>query len=74
MIALMIARTDGPSNGGFPLEAGKPAGIGGDLLGEDLDRDVAPELEVTGAIHLTHASHANRVEDFVRAEPRSGGE
>ena len=44
------------------------AGIRGDVLGHDLDRDVAREPQVARAIHLAHAAGAERAGDFVLRE------
>jgi len=41
-------------------------GIGEKQFGKDLDRDVASELRVGRAIHLTHAAGAKGGDDLVR--------
>ncbi len=41
------------------LEARQPIGIAGEEVGQDLERDVAPEPRVAGAKHLSHAAGAN---------------
>ena len=38
---------------------------------QDLDRDLAAEARVAGAIDLAHAARAERGEDLVGAEPVS---
>ena len=43
-------------------------------FGQHLDRDVALELRIARAIHLTHAAHAERGDDFVRAKARASGQ
>ncbi len=53
------------------LEAAEMPGIG-DLLGEDLDRDVALQARVTGAVDLAHAPRGEQLHDLVRAESRAG--
>jgi hypothetical protein len=40
----------------FALEGRQPFGVGGDVLRQHLDRNVAPELGVARAIHHTHPS------------------
>ena len=40
------------------LEAGEALRVGGEGRGQDLDRDLAPELRVGGAIDLAHAAFA----------------
>ncbi len=50
------------------LEAGQPVAIEREELGEDLERDVAIERCVAGAIHLAHAARAERREDLVGTE------
>ena len=44
---------------GFALEPREAFGIGGERLGQDLDRDVALQVGVAGAIHLAHAAGAD---------------
>src|SRR6185436_932232 len=39
---------------------------------KDLDRDVALQLGIPRAVHLTHTPGADRREDLVEAEPCSG--
>ena len=48
------------------LEALTAAGVGGQGLGQHLDRDLAPEPRVPRPIHLAHAAGAERREDLVR--------
>jgi hypothetical protein len=45
----------------------------GDRNSAHLDGDFAAEAGVPGAIHFAHPARAKRSEDFVGAEPRSGG-
>ena len=63
---------DRREHAGLALEAGDPAGIAGELVGKNLDGDLAAELEVPGAIDLAHAAGAERVEDLVGAEAGPG--
>ena len=53
----------------FAREAGAALGIGGEVRGQDLDRDVATELAVARAIDLAHAAGAERRHDRVGPEP-----
>ena len=55
----------------FALEPREPVRIGGKELRQDLDRHVAIELRIAGAIHLAHSARADGLRDFVRAESRS---
>ena len=48
------------------LETGDACGIPGELLREDLDRDLAAELEVPRAVDLAHASGTENADDLVR--------
>jgi hypothetical protein len=41
---------------GFPLEAREPIRVAGEGLRKDLERDVAVEPGVTGAVDLAHAA------------------
>ena len=43
-------------------------------FGQDLDRDVAIQLRVAGAVDLAHAARAERGNDFVRTELGTGRE
>jgi hypothetical protein len=38
----------------FAFQPTAAVGVGGELPGQDLDRDVAPELRVAGAVDLPH--------------------
>ena len=57
----------------FALEPREPIGVGGERLGQDLDRDVAIQLRVARAIDLAHAAGAEGRQDLVRAEAGAGG-
>ena len=57
------------SNGsGFPLEAARPVGIGGELRRQHLDRDNATQARVASAVDLAHAPESNLGADLVRTE------
>ena len=56
------------------LEPGQPIGIAREVIGQDLDRDLAVEPHVARAVDLAHAAGAERSEDLVRAEASVGGE
>ena len=47
------------------LKTPETIGIGRELLGQDLDGDVAIELRVAGAIDLAHPAGAESPDDFV---------
>src|SRR5439155_5488649 len=49
-------------------EARQPVGVGREVIREDLDRDVAIEFAVAGAIDLAHPAHANQRADVKRTE------
>ncbi len=59
---------------GLALEAAQPVGVGGDRLGQHLDRHLAVEPRVARPVDLAHAAGAERGEDFVGAEARAQGE
>ncbi len=65
----MIQRGERPR---FALESRDALGIGGEQLGEDLDRDVAIEPCVSGSVDLPHAAGPEGGEDLVRAEADAG--
>ena len=67
----MIQRRNGPR---LALEPGKRLGIRGHLPWQHLDRDVASEARVPGAVHLAHAPRPDGGEDLVRPETCSGCE
>ena len=54
------------------LEAAHPVGVRGERRRQDLDRDLALEPLVARAVDLAHPSGADRREDLVGTEPRSG--
>src|ERR1700682_5132436 len=41
---------------------------------QDLERDIASEFRIAGAIHLPHSPFADRGEDVVDAEAHAGGQ
>src|SRR5436190_1883281 len=43
---------------GFPLESGATIGIGGDVRGKDLQRDIAAQSRVVGQVDFAHPSGA----------------
>ena len=53
---------------GLALEAGEALGVGGEGLGEELERDVAAELRVGGALDLAHPAGADGGGDAVMRE------
>jgi DNA-binding TFAR19-related protein (PDSD5 family) len=57
---------------GFALEAGEALRVLPQLRRQHLDRDLALELRVGGAIHLAHAARAQRAGDLVGAQALSG--
>jgi hypothetical protein len=61
----MIERSQQP---GFPLETGEPLRISRELGGQDLERDLTPELGVVGAIDDTHPSLAEFIDDAIVGE------
>ena len=71
-------RDEGMIQGGeharFALEPRQPVWIVNDRIGKDLDRDLALEARITGAIDLAHATSAEHADDFIRTEARTGGE
>ena len=52
----------------FSAEARKPIRIARERLRQDLQRHIAVELRVFGAIHLAHAAGTDGRGDFVNAE------
>ena len=52
----------------FAREAHDAVGIGREEVGKDLDRDLAIEPRITGAVHLAHSAGAERADDVVVRE------
>ncbi len=57
---------------GFTLEAGEPIGIAGDERGKHLERDVALQPRVAGAVDLAHAACTNRLQDLIGPDGHAG--
>ena len=55
----------------FSLESGETLAVLRERVGQDLERDLAAQLGVPGAIHLTHSAHTERPDDFVGAQARA---
>ena len=58
----------------FPLEPGEAIRISGEGVRQDLQRDVAAQLRVGGAIDLAHAAFADEGGDVVVAEAGADGQ
>jgi hypothetical protein len=58
----------------FALESRKPIGISDKQIGQDLQRNIAPKLRITGAIHLAHAARAKGRLDLIRSESSTRNE
>ena len=52
----------------FACEAGEAFRIAAERVGDDLDRDVAPQFRVARAIDFAHAASAQRRDDLIRTE------
>ena len=57
----------------FALEAREAIGIGGERVGQDLERDVAIQLRVARAIHLAHAAGAEQRNHFIGTDTSAVG-
>jgi hypothetical protein len=53
------------------LETCEAVGVERERVGDDLQRDVAIQLGIAGAIDLAHAAGAELADDFVRADTRA---
>ena len=69
-----VGMGEGGGGAGLALEAPEPLGIGGEVLGQHLDGDVASEPRVPRPIDLAHPARAERRQDLVGAEAGAGGE
>jgi hypothetical protein len=56
------------------LESGKSVWIEGERFRQDLQRDVAIQFGIAGAIDLAHPTSADGCEDLVRSKPGTRGE
>ena len=63
---------EGGKRAGFALESQDRIPVSGDARRQDLDRDVAAEARIAGAIHLSHPSCAEERDDLVSADTRAG--
>ncbi len=59
---------------GFALEAGEAIGIGRERVWQDLERHVAVELRVAGAVDLAHTAVADLAGNGVRTEAVTDGQ
>jgi len=59
---------EGGEEMGLALEAGEAVGVPGDLGRKRLDRHIAPELRVLGAVDLSHPPGPEGSQDLVGAE------
>ena len=58
----------------FALEPRQTLRVRGERIGQDLDRDLAAETGIGGAVDRAHAAFADRRNDFVDAESGAGTE
>ena len=63
-----VGMIQGGNRRGLLLEAVQAVEIGGAVGGDHLDRDVAPEPRVPGAVNLAHPSRPERGQKFVWTE------
>jgi hypothetical protein len=56
------------------LEAAQALYVAGKLRGQDLQRHLAAQPRVPRPVNLSHATRAERRENFVRAQPGARGE
>ncbi len=69
-----VGVVEGGDGAGLALEAAQPLGVGGGIVGEDLEGDVAPEAGVAGPVDLPHTSGAEGCHDLVRADAAARGQ
>ena len=55
------------------LEAHQSVGVGGDVRGQHLDRDVATQPLIPGPVDLAHPTRAEQSDETVRAKHRAWG-
>src|SRR5436190_10426860 len=59
---------------GFTSESSETIRIGSEQRGQDLQRNVATELRIAGAVDLSHSTGAEERDDFVGAEASAGSQ
>ena len=59
---------------GFLLEAPQAVGVGGEKLGQNLDRDLAIQPGVVRAVNFAHSARIQRRAYFILSENRSGSQ
>ncbi len=62
----MIQRGEHPR---LPLEAREPLGVARERVRQELDRDIALELRVARAVHLTHAARTEQGLHLIHTKP-----
>ena len=69
-----VGMVEGGKRLGFALEPGEPVGVIGKRVGQPLDRHVALERGIAGAIDLAHAALADERHHDVRTDSGTEGE
>jgi hypothetical protein len=67
-----VRMAEGGERPGFEFEPSEPVGVVGKCARQNLERDVAAELGIAGAIDLAHGTGADGVDDFVGTNGRAG--
>jgi hypothetical protein len=62
---------EGGNGAGLALEEGETLRVSGHLHREHLDRHVAPETRIQGAVHLPHAAGPEKLDDLVGSQARA---
>jgi hypothetical protein len=81
----LVSRGRGPRTGPPPPEgvhdtypltpqSSEPVGVVREVVGQNLQRDVAAKRRIASAIDVTHPAGADLAGNFVRAEARAGSE
>ena len=63
-----VGMIEHPRGARFLFEAQQTLAVADGDVGQDLDRHVAPEARVPGAIHHAHAAFTDNSSDLVRAQ------
>jgi len=67
-----VRMIQGSEQPGLVFEPGDPVFVLGELLGKNLDGDVAAELRILGPIDFPHPARTDLLEDFVDADTAAG--
>ena len=57
----------------LPLKAAQAIGIGGELSGQQLERELPPQLRVLGEVNFPHPARTQQRQHLIVTDPPSDG-